>query len=115
MATSNYKPYQRSGEPFTLGYYVFDLPNGQVLDMLDGEPVVIPDGDLSKLPMRYVERDVRFFGENPPSPKGKTMRLPIVPVSPAPSRDVIDNLESLSDEEMLRVVFGDVQSHAEAI
>jgi len=29
--------------------------------------------------------------------------------------DVLDNLESLSDEEMARVVFGDVQSHAERL
>jgi len=109
MATSNYKPYQRSGEPFTLGYYVFTLPSGAEWDMLSDEAVVLPDGDLSKLPARYVERDVRFFGDNPPSPKGKTMRLPIVPVSPIRSTDVIDNLESLSDEEMERIVFGNAE------
>jgi hypothetical protein len=112
MATSNYKPYKRSGDPFTLGYYVFDLPNGQVLDMLSDEPVVIPEGSLANLPARYVERDVRFTGYNPPSPRGKMVPLPVAPVT---STDVIDNLESLSDEEMLRVVFGDVQSHAERL
>jgi hypothetical protein len=106
MADSNYKPYQRSGDPFTLGYYVFDLPNGQVLDMLSDELVELPD-DLSNLPARYVEREVRFFGLNPPSPKGRGLRLPVVPVK---STDVIDNLESLSDEEMERVIFGDVAS-----
>ncbi|SPE43778.1 hypothetical protein SBA7_1750010 [Candidatus Sulfotelmatobacter sp. SbA7] len=56
MAESNYKPYEQTGEPFTLGYYVFDLPNGQVFDMLSDAPVVLPEGDLSKLPARYVER-----------------------------------------------------------
>ena len=107
MATSNYKPYERTGEPFTLGYYVFDLPNGQVLDMLSKEPVVLPDGDLSKLPARYVERDVRFTGPNPPSPKAiKIIRVPVAPVTPTAGNPVFDYLDSLSDAEMEQLVFG---------
>ena len=102
MATTKYS------EPFTLGYYVFDLPNGQVLDMLSPELVKLPD-DLSNLPARYVECNVRFFGENPPQPKGRKIRVPVAPVAPVPSTDVIDNLEKLSDEEMFQVVFGDMK------
>src|ERR1700691_806489 len=49
MATSKYS------DPILLGYYVFDLPNGQVLDMCSPEQVVLPD-NLSNLPARYVER-----------------------------------------------------------
>lgn len=49
MATSKYS------DPILLGYYVFDLPNGQVLDMCSSDQVVLPD-NLSNLPARYVER-----------------------------------------------------------
>lgn len=47
---------RNSSEPFTLGYYVFDLPNGQTLDLCAKGAVVLPEGDLSNLPCRYVER-----------------------------------------------------------
>lgn len=104
MATSNYKPYEQTGEPFTLGYFVFDLPNGQTLDLLSDEPVVLPDGDLSNLPMRYVERDVRF-GSTPPRPK--KVRVPVV-IEPIVGFDPL-NLAKLSDAEMEQLVFGDVQ------
>jgi hypothetical protein len=56
MATSKYS------DPILLGYYVFDLPNGQVLDMCSPDQVVLPDGDLSNLPARYVERIVDPIG-----------------------------------------------------
>lgn len=41
----------------TIGYYVFTLPNGQILDLRDATPVAFPEGDLSKLPCTYVERE----------------------------------------------------------
>ena len=41
----------------TIGFYVFDLPNGQVLDLSSKGLVVLPDGDLSTLPRRYIEHE----------------------------------------------------------
>jgi hypothetical protein len=55
MATSKYS------DSILLGYYVFDLPNGQVLDMCSPDQVVLPD-NLSNLPARYVERIVDPIG-----------------------------------------------------
>jgi hypothetical protein len=104
MATTKYS------EPFTLGYYVFDLPNGQVLDMLSAELVELPD-DLRNLPARYVERDVRFFGENPPQPKGKKVRVPVAPVARKiePPIEDLFGWGKLSDEELELQMFGNVQ------
>jgi hypothetical protein len=47
----------RNVGPGTLGYYVFDLPNGEVIDILSPNPVVLPE-NLSNLTARYVERPV---------------------------------------------------------
>jgi hypothetical protein len=49
MATSKYS------DSILLGYYVFDLPNGQVLDLCSPDRVVLPD-NLSNLTPRNVER-----------------------------------------------------------
>ena len=55
-----YRPFESSSEPFTFGYYVFDLPNGTVLNMMSPDPEAVLEGlDLSKLPRRYVERVLR--------------------------------------------------------
>lgn len=42
--------------PTRVGYYVFDLPNGEVIDIF-GAPVELP-ADLRRLIPRYVERTV---------------------------------------------------------
>jgi hypothetical protein len=46
-------------QPTRIGYYVFDLPSGEVLDTFNAEPVVLPD-NFEDLTPRYVERRQRW-------------------------------------------------------